>query len=106
MDCGFWPDFPDYKLEKFCIYLEAVEIDNLSTVDKLISENFSSIKNFVAEVYLYRKNGWNWRLNSVFLCELVLIFKFIEIFDLDFLTKNGWDKEFAEIVLAAARNNN
>jgi hypothetical protein len=105
MDCGFWPDFPNYRIEKFCDYLEAAKIGNIDNVDDIISQNISAIKNFIAEIYSYRKNGWDWRLNSVFLCELVLIFKFPEIFNFDYLTKHDWDKEIAQIVLEAAENN-
>ena len=105
MECGFRSDFPGYRIEKFSLYLEAAKISNINDVDKLISENFSLIKNFFTEIYSQRKNGSDWMLNSVFLCELILIFKFPEILNLDFLTKDDWDDDIAQIVLRAAKNN-
>lgn len=101
MDKGFWPDFPDYKLEKLIGYLEIAKIENIGTIDDLIMKDFSVIQKFIAEVFTRRVNGRNWRLNSVFLCELVLILKYPQIFNREFLIENGWDEEIAEVVLGA-----
>ena len=104
MDKGFWPDFPDYEIEKLSAYLEAAKIENIKNVDSFISSDFPIIQKFVTEIFTYRKNGWNWRLNSVFLCELVLILKYPQIFHRDYLIENGWNKEIVEIVLRAVHS--
>ena len=101
MDNGFWPDFPDYKIEKLGRYMDAAKIENIKSIDSLISENFPILEKFIVEVFSHRKNGWHWRLNSVFLCELVLILEYPDIFHRDYLIENEWDKDIAEIVLKA-----
>ena len=102
LDQGFWPDFPDYRIGKLSGYLEAAKIEDITTIDNLVSENFPVIQKFVAEIFAHRKNGQPWRLNSVFLCELVLILKYPKIFGRDFLAQNDWDEEIAEIISKAA----
>lgn len=103
MDNGFWPDVPNYEIEKLSGYLGKSGIDRLEQIDGLIDKHLASIERFLSDLHSHRCNSWKWRLNSIFLCQLVLIFKFPESFDVDYLIANGWDREIAEIVLGRAK---
>lgn len=100
MDAGFWPDFPDYQIADLGSRLEVAGINDINTIDNLITENAIAIKQFIGDICSNRKNCW--RLNSGFLCELVLILKYPSIFTKEYLVENRWDEEIAQIVLASA----
>ncbi|WP_417356117.1 hypothetical protein [Gallaecimonas pentaromativorans] len=97
---GFWPDFPDYKIESLSWFLEAIEVSDISIIDDLLIKKEETLKRYIAHIYANRNNPW--RVTPGFLCELALIAKHPNLFKLENLVEHGWDEDIASIVISAA----
>ncbi|WP_312841351.1 hypothetical protein [Delftia tsuruhatensis] len=100
MAIGFWPDFPDYKIEDFSWFLEILKITDINSIDELITNNEEALKRYISHIYANSNNPW--RVTPGFLCELALIAKYPKSFTTENLVKHGWDKDIAFIVISAA----
>lgn len=100
MAIGFWPDFPDYKIEDLSWFLETLEISDINSIDELLTNNEETLKRYIAHIYADRKNPW--RVTPGFLCELALIAKHPNSFTTEKLVEHGWDKDIASIIICAA----
>lgn len=101
------PDNPYIGLGTLSVYLEAAgieEIRELAAIDEFISEHSNNIDSFLSEIINNRLDGNDWWLNAAFLCRLVLILKYPDIFKKEFLEHNDFKQEIAEIVLNAAKS--
>lgn len=101
MEIGFWPDFPDdYQIESLAWYLDSAKVNDVKEIDELLIKYKETLNRYIAHIYENRK--YPWRVTPGFLCGLALIVKFPESFTVDNLVENGWDKDMASIVIAAA----
>lgn len=101
MSIGFWPDFPDYKVETLAWYLEEAKIQDINLIDSLLSEHKDVLNKYIENLYENRKNTW--RITPGFLCALALIAKFPELFTTDWLVEKGFDAEIAKIIHLSAK---
>ena len=101
MGIGFWPDIPDYQIEELAWYLDGAEVNEITTIDSLLSEHKESLSRYIAHIYANGKQPW--RVTPGFLCALVLIVKFPGPFTEDHLVEKGWEKELASIVISSAK---
>lgn len=101
MGIGFWPDFPDYKVEELEWYLENTKIEDIKIIDTILRKHKETLNRYIAYIYAKRINTW--RVTPGFLCALVLIVKFPQLFTEDNLVEKGWDKSLAKIVLSSAK---
>lgn len=99
MAIGFWPDFPDYKIENLSWLLEALKITDINSIDELLTNNAEILKRYIAHIYANRKNPW--RVTPGFLCELALIAKHPNTFTTESLVEHGWGKDIASIIISA-----
>lgn len=57
MAIGFWPDFPNYQIEKFSWFLENLKISELSYIDELLGNNKEALQRYISEIYANRKSS-------------------------------------------------
>ena len=104
MGIGFWPDFPDYKIESLAWYLDAAGLSDIKKIDELLIEHEDILKKYVAHIYANRRNPW--RVTPGFLCALAIIVKFPMSFTVEKLVQNAWDEDLASIIITAANKFN
>ena len=104
MRIGFWPDFPDYKIENLAWYLDAAELSDIKKIDEILIEHEDILKKYVAHIYANRRNPW--RVTPGFLCALAIILKFPKSFTVEKLVQNAWDEDLASIIITAANKFN
>lgn len=100
MVVGFWPDYSDHQIEQLAWDLEHADIDDITIIDSLLNEYGGILRKYIAHIYAGRTRIW--RVTPEFLCTLVLIVKFPELFAENYLAEKGWDKDIANIVCLSA----
>lgn len=99
MRIGFWNSEPDRSsmLEKF---LKVANVASLSEIDGLLSARKPLIEKFLLNLYANRVCPW--RVTPEFICELVLIVEYPEVFTKEQLVEElQWDSEATDRILKA-----
>lgn len=100
MAVGFWPEFPCYQIEEITWYLDKARVSDIKKIDCLLLRHKENLVKYINNIYESRKSPW--RVNPAYLCKLVIVFNFIELFKVEDLTSNGWGEDTASIVIRAA----
>jgi hypothetical protein len=96
---GFAPDFPDFGITQLIPFVEKSEVAGLNEIEEFIENKEPEIADFFKDIR--SKIAIKWSASPAFLCVLVLVRKFPNVFNLDFLVSNGFEEAHAKIVLSA-----